>query len=191
MADYTLHLGFRWDGPAIGSILGASAALPQDARFLQFALADDDGAPAWFQFQPQDAVSVQVWDLSSTSASGPSGFALGLTMSFGPLGGDGGDSYTTIDPTTLVTSDDYTVTTQEYGGKPSQVLTSNAIVTSGSPGDCPWGSSRACYTAGKVTLTAGTGYELAFILTVSYQGTLQYFAADPEVIIGSHGGGTQ
>jgi hypothetical protein len=189
MADYTLHLGFRWGGPAIGSILGTGAALPHDARFLQMALAGSGGAAAWFQFQPQDTMSVTIWDLSSTSAPDPSGFALGLDMSFGPL--DGGGQYTTINPASLVTSDGYYVTTQVFDGKQSQVLRCDAVEPSNSPGDCPWGTWRKCYAAGRVTWTAATSYELGFILTVSSQGTRQYFVADPEVIVGSNGGGTE
>lgn len=188
MADYTLHLGFRWDGPAIGSILGTGAALPHDARFLQYALAVAGGDAAWFQFQPQDTMSVTIWDLSSSSAPSASGFALGLDMSFGPLAGG---QYTTIDPATLVTCDGYSVTTLELDGKPSQVLRCSAVEPSSSPGACPWGAWRKCYAAGRVTWTAQTSYELGFILTVSSQGTKQYFVADPEVIVGSNGGGTE
>ncbi len=186
MADYTLHLGFRWDGPPIGAILGTSPALPHDARFLQYALADAGGAAAWFQFQPQDTLSVEIWDLSSASA--PTGFAVALSMSFGPL--DTADQYTTIDPATLVAGDDDTTTVNKNpNGKASTVLAFDDIVPS-NDSNCPWGSSRKCYAAGRVTLTAETSYEIGFIVTVAYQGTRQYFVADPEVIVGSGGGGS-
>lgn len=188
MAQYTLHLGFRWNGPPIGAILGAGAALPHDARFLQFALANAGGAAVWFQFQPQDAISFKIWDLSSTSAPGPSGFALGLDLSFGPLDGDG--SYQTIDPGSLVAGDGKSTTRSVSDGKTSTVFTFNDIASTGDSGDCPWGSARRCYAAGQVTLIAAESYELGFILTASYQGTRQYFVADPEVIVGSAGGGS-
>jgi hypothetical protein len=189
MANYILHLGFRWDGPAIGSILGAGPALPHDARFLQFALADAGGAAAWFQFQPQDTVSVTIWDLSSSLAPGPSGFALGLDMSFGPLDGDG--TYQTLAPGTLVTGDGQTITKSVGDGKTSSLFAFNDVSSTSNSGDCPWGSARRCYAAGQVTLTTADSYELGFIVTVSYQGNKQYFVADPEVIVGSNGGGTE
>jgi hypothetical protein len=188
MADYTLHLGFRWDGPPIGSILGAGPALPHDARFLQYALASSGGAPAWFQFQPQDTITVKIWDLSSSSAPGPAGLVVGLSMSFGPL--DGGDTYTTIDPYTLVASDGDTSTQSvNHDDKVSTVLDFDAIVPSSDAGDCPWGSARRCDAAGKVSLSAQASYEIGFIVTVAYQGARQVFVADPEVIVGSGGAG--
>ena len=187
MADYTLHLGFRWEGPPIGSILGAGPALPQDARFLQYALANASGTAAWFQFQPQDTVHVKIWDMSSTSAPNPAQLVLGLSMSFGPLDGDG--QYTTIDPLTLVTGDGHITTMSVDGDKDSTVLVFDAIEPSSNAGNCPWGSARKCSTAGKVTLTASTSYEIGFILTASYQGNRQVFVADPEVIVGSGGAG--
>jgi hypothetical protein len=190
MADYTLHLGFRWDGPTIGSILGTGPALPHDARFLQYALATADGAAAWFQFQPQDTVHVLIWDLSSTSAPNAAELAVGLSMSFGPIDvDDGGDgSYTTIDPDTLVAGDDISTQSQEYDGKSSTVLVFDDIVPSSDDG-CPWGSARRCYAAGDVTLTAEASYEVGFIVTVAYQGNSQIFVSDPEVIVGSGGAG--
>jgi hypothetical protein len=188
MADYTLHLGFRWGGPAIGAILGTGAALPHDARFLQFALASAGGVAAWFQFQPQDTLSVKIWDLSSSSAPAPSGFALGLDMSFGPLDGDG--SYQTLSPGTLVTGEGQTITKSVGEGKTSALFAFDDVSSTSDRGDCPWGSARRCYAAGRVTLTAADSYELGFILTVSYQGARQYFVADPEVIVGSAGGGS-
>jgi hypothetical protein len=189
MADYTLHLGFRWEGPPIGSILGAGPALPQDARFLQYALANASGAAAWFQFQPQDTVHVKIWDMSSTSAPGPAGLALGLSMSFGPLDG-GGDEYSTLDPLTLVAGDGHVTTKSvDDGDKASTVFVFDTIVPSSNAGDCPWGSARACFAAGEVTMTAAASYEIGFIVTASYQGTRQVFVADPEVIVGSGGAG--
>ena len=188
MADYTLHLGFRWSGPPIGAILGADPALPHDARFLQLALADASGAPAWFQFEPQDTVSVKIWDLSSSSAPGPSGFVLGLDMSFGPLDGNG--TYHTLAPDTLVTGDGQSITKSVSDGKTSTVFAFDDVVSTSDGGDCPWGSARRCYAAGRVTLTAADSFELAFIATVSYQGTKQYFVADPEVIVGPGGAGS-
>lgn len=187
MADYTLHLGFRWNGPPIGAILGAGAALPHDARFLQYALANAGGAPAWFQFQSQDTMSVKIWDLSSTSEPGPSGFAIGLDMSFGPLDGDG--QYQTLDPGSLVSGDGETITKSVSGGKTSAVYELDEVAGTSNGGDCPWSNPRRCYAAGQVTLTTADSYELGFIVTVAYQGTRQYFVADPEVIIGSGGAG--
>jgi hypothetical protein len=186
MAQYILHLGFRWDGPPIGAILGAGAVLPHDARFLQFALAYAGGGPAWFQFQPQDSISVKIWDLSSPSA--PSGFAVGLDMSFGPLDGEG--TYYTLAPGSLVTGDGQTTTKTLSDGKTSSLFAFDDVASTSNGGDCPWSGARRCYAAGQVTLTAAESYELGFIVTVSYQGTKQYFVADPEVIVGPGGAGS-
>lgn len=187
MADYTLHLGFRWDGPPIGAILGAGPALPQDARFLQLALADAGGAPAWFRFQPQDTVHVKIWDLSSASAPDPDHLALGLSMSFGPL--DGSSPYTTLAPSTLVAHDGDTSTQYTEGtGKPDQVLVFDDITPASGDG-CPWDGARKCHDAGQITLTADASYEVGFIVTAGYQGDRQVFVADPEVIVGSGGAG--
>lgn len=180
MANYTLHLGFNWNSPLIGSIWG-DGALSDEYRFLQYALANDADKPAWFQFKIGDVLSVMIWDLTSS----PSVKDLMLSMSFAAL--EAGET-STYDPGTLVTSS-AAESLQSDDGHWYLRFTSvdGAVTTSGTTG--PWGDSRFVYTAGPLTFSANSNYKLAFSLRVvnPNNGNARVFISDPEVIVGSRG----
>ena len=184
MANYTLHLGFNWSSPTIGSIWSSGAAL-EDYRFLQYALAGSSGLPAWFQFQVNDVLNIEIWDLSS--APGKSEAVPGLNMSFAPL--DAGTTGT-YDPSTLMDlQGNASVATQLVNGQSQAYLSFNNVV-SASGTNSPWGPCRGHYSTGSVAFKSEASYKLSFYLRVALSGGSsgpRSFLSDPEVIVGSRG----
>ena len=180
MANYTLHLGFNWNSPLIGSIWG-DKTISEEYRFLQYALADAGGNPAWFQFQIGDVLSVKIWDLTSS----PSTKDLMLSMSFAAL--EAGEP-STYAPSTLVTSD-AAESLQSDGGPWYLLFTSVSGAVNGTGSDGPWGESRFVYAAGPLTFSASSSYKLSFSLKAVSPGNgdARVFISDPEVIVGSRG----
>lgn len=185
MAVYTVHLGFNWNSPLIGSFWNSEGASTE--RFLQYAISTSSGAPAWFRFAAGDSLSFEVWDLSSAQLQ-PGGPAFGMGVSFSPLEG----SASTIAPTDVVSAAQSVATTtsrvidgqKQYGLQFASVVS----VSGGGAGGCPWGTSVGHYRAGSIELTAQQSYKLSFYLKVSYSGENRVFISDPEVIVGSRGG---
>jgi hypothetical protein len=184
MALYTLHLGFNWNSPLIGSIWG-TGNVPEPYRFLQYALAAGDGeTPSWFQFDENDQLSVTVWDLSPS----PVPMALDLAMSLSYC--DAPQTYNPSDywdvgqsVTHSPENGQYYFTYTNISGGPTSTLSKS-----------PWGDCYAKYTAtvptqtGFVTFTNNVRCKLSFRLKAVASGTgnaLQVYLSDPEVIVGS------
>lgn len=186
MSNFTLHLGFNWNSPAIGAFW-SNAAIAENGRFLQYALSDQNAAPAWFQFASNDAIAVDIWDLSSSSA--PIGdLVLALSMAFSPLDANSGSAYV---PSTLVDAQGTaTQATQQVQGSAQPFLKFDAI-SSAQGKSSPWGACRGHYTAGSLKMSAASSYKLSFCLRVGLSGSgepTRVFVSDPEVIVGSRGG---
>jgi hypothetical protein len=183
MASYTLHLGFNWNSPIIGSTWG-DGSTSGEYRFLQYALARQDGAPAWFQFVKNDVLSVTIWDLSSA----PSLKDLALSMSFSAL--EAGE-VSTYAPGTLVTSGDARSLTAGNGDPYLSFDSVTGVVGAGGSGG-PWGASSFVYAAGSFTFAADASYKLSFLLRAAQARSdgspARLFVSDPEVIVGSRGG---
>jgi hypothetical protein len=186
MANYTLHLGYNWNSPTIGSIWTTESGT---FRFLQYALADGNGAPAWFQFQPDDELYVQAWDLSSTA---PVPSAWSLDMSLSPL--DAGPT-ATYDPATYLsfTSATATVQSQTVGVMTESYLQFSSFDFHYGSYTSPWGPCRGQSSSplGPLTFLRASSFKLSFSLsaTASHDGdrTTEVFLSDPEVIVGSDG----
>ncbi len=181
MADFTLHLGFTWNSLQVGSIWNPSDDdQPSAYRFLQYALADASGNPAWFEFAAGDQLSVVVWDLSPASdLLGP--LQLELSMSFAPVVG----AARAYDPDQLVTRGE-SMTVSTHGGQP---FLSFGAIGAATPGDGPWGPG-ASHRAGTLTLSEASRYKLSFLVSAGstqHVDTRQSFVSDPEVIVGSAG----
>ncbi len=183
MASYTLHLGFDWNSPIIGSIWGTSGGTTY--RFLQYAL-EGGSDPAWFQFQLDDTLSIVIWDLTTTPVPGTPA----LDLAFSPLDLTG-DAASTLVPSTLV---DCATAANAVTGHGNNYLTFTSIntVTTAESAKGPWSDSRTTYTAGPLTFTTKdyTTYKLSFRLgfTARNGGGTKIFISDPEVIVGSRGG---
>lgn len=183
MASYTLHLGFNWNSPLIGSFW----ADPGERRFLQYALADGSGAPAWFRFAQDNSLAVELWDLTTTMR-GAVDMTMVASMSFGPLDDSGGDQ--TYAPSTLVSSwGSAEQATKLVDGKDQPYLQLGDISSIGG-GDSPWGPARGHYSAGSFTFSAEASYKLSFFLRVAIAGIQppRDYLSDPEVIVGPRGG---
>ena len=190
MSNYTLHLGFNWGCPQIGSIWGKQTT---NHRFLQYALADTSAKPWWFQFECQDTLSVVLWDLSASTAPNPSRLVFDVRMSFGPLGATGTQPMTLL-PSTIVSFANVAIETwpdvNQTDGMQSCLQFSS--ISTGTHSTCPWGNSRAHYNVSSpITFTAASSYKLSFYVqaTDADTGEAQTFLSDPEVIVGSQGGG--
>jgi len=181
MALYTLHLGFNWNSPPIGSIWGTP--MPGTC-FLQYALTDDTGASHLFKFAETDELAVIVWDLSSS----PVQMSLQLSMSLSYL-----EASETYDPSSyLDVGGDKAV-----GEKNAQYYFTFASVTGGPQGTSstsPWGPCTSWYSArvltktGNVTFASPITCKLSFRLNGSPSGGGSeplVFLSDPEVIVGS------
>ena len=184
MADFTLHLGYNWNGPTIGSIWTTESST---LRFLQYALADADGAPAWFQFQAGDNLYVRIWDLSS-EAPIPSAWSLKLSLS--PLDAGPPETY---DPSTYLSFSSSLATVQSatVGGSTSSYLQLSNVSFHYGSYTGPWGACRgqSSILLGPLSFTSPLSLKLSFSLsaTVSNNGDLltEVFVSDPETIIGS------
>ena len=182
MANYTLHLGYRWDGPLIGALWSKSST---DYRYLNYALASSTGAPAWFQFALQDNLYVQLWDLSSTSSPIPSAWI--LSMSLGSL-----TASTTYLPSSYLNLNGAALqdpAPPPNGGSGSYFQLNDVGVSYGRVTG-PWGSCRgSSQPIGPVSFIADLSCELSFCLqvTVNLDGdpTTQVYVSDPETIVGS------
>jgi hypothetical protein len=182
MAVYTVHLGFNWNSPLIGSFWNSEGAATE--RFLQYAISTSSGAPAWFQFAAGDSLSFEIWDLSSVQQQ-PGGPAFGMGVSFSPLEG----SSSTIQPSDVVSAaQSVATTTSRVIDDRKQYGLQFASVVSSAGGSCPWGTSVGHYRAGSIELTAQRSYKMSFYLKISYAGENRVFISDPEVIVGSRGG---
>lgn len=181
MANYTLHLGFDWNSPLIGSIW-KPGVLTESYRFLQYALADNKASPAWFQFCQGDTFSVIVWDLSSS----PVPMTLTLDMAISET-----DAAETLNPTEYLT---LTNVNALQNSKDAQYYLSfpNPSGPQSSSLQGPWGTSTAWYSdAGLVTFKANNfTCKLSFRLTAAPRSggsPAQVYISDPEVIVGSTG----
>jgi hypothetical protein len=179
MANYTLHLGFDWNSPLIGSIWKPDA-LTESYRFLQYALADNKGAPAWFQFYQGDTFSVIVWDLSSSPVS------VNLTLEMAISETDAAETYNPTEYLTLTNVASVQKSGQYYLSFPNPSGPQSSTLQG------PWGTSTAWYSdAGLVTFKANNfTCKLSFRLSASPKsgGSDQVYLSDPEVIVGSAGG---
>lgn len=179
MSAFTLHLGFNWNSPLIGSIWDTS---PSQYRFLQYALAEGS-VPAWFQFEADDVVAVVIWDLSS----GDGAMTVGLSMSFGPLVVPASTTkVASYNPTGLVSG---STTSVEHYSNDQPYLAFNSISQS-KRSDCPWGAASASYDAGTITMSGDRRYKLSFLVRAvpsGGSGQSQSYLSDPEVIVGSGG----
>ncbi|WP_428265964.1 hypothetical protein [Haliangium sp.] len=188
MADFTIHLGCRWDATQTGSQL-IDEIPDDDPRVLQFAASDSNGNPAWFNFGTGVEVAVYLWDLSTEVEPG----AKSVSLSFGVLD----DSQRgTLDPSTVVSSGDgRTVYANQILGSPiidssaqvylfdSVTLDKNADLDT-----CPWANPVAGYTVGNMTLTdTDQSIELTFIVQVTYDAVRRNYIGDPECIVGRGG----
>lgn len=186
MANYTLHLGYNWNGPPVGSLWTAD---PSSYRFLDYALADASGAPAWFQFQEDDDLYIQLWDLSSRTSPYPSQFACNLS-----LGSLDAQSPGTYDPSTYLNLNNVaSVESMSVDGRTNsylQISSFQLTVSESGPYTCPWQVYRG-YTipVGPLTFTTDLVCKLSFYLkaTAEHDGTRadQIFISDPETRIGS------
>jgi hypothetical protein len=182
MADYTLHLGYNWNGTLVGSIWGRTTS---DYRFLDYALADEQNRPWWFQFLVNDNLYVRLWDLSS-SAAPPAGAWL-LNMSLGPL--DAGSTQTYNPSTYMSLNGSASVETRDTN--PYLQLSSFRFTFSPSdPVTSPWGPARGLSNVvGPLTFTGELAFKLSFYLavTVTIDGDrdTRVFISDPETRIGS------
>jgi hypothetical protein len=189
MSNFTLHLGFNWNSPEIGSFWGTSAInAALNNRFLQYALADERGAPAWFQFAAGDGLAVELWDLSSPTTTPAGEVVLALAMGFAPLEAGPQQAY---DPMTLVDPQGAAVpATLAVDGRREPYLDFSAI-SSAAGKSGPWGACRGHYVAGAIALRSAADYKLSFSLRAALSGsglTPRLFVSDPEVIVGSRGG---
>jgi hypothetical protein len=182
MANYTLHLGFNWNSPLIGSIWSREG-VNESYRFLQYALASDQGSPAWFQFSTGDTLSVVVWDTSTSPV------AMGLDLAMGL-------SYLTASETynpSLYLSLGGAATAQQASYNQQYYLEFSSL--SGgpqkTPSTSPWGSCSSWYQpGGPVTFTGAINCKLSFRLIAAPVGgasPAQVYISDPEVIVGSTG----
>ncbi len=185
MANYTLHLGYNWNSPTIGAIWTTESST---FRFLQYALANASGAPAWFQFQPGDDLYVQAWDLSSTA---PIPSAWGLDMSLSPL--DAGPT-ATYDPSTYLSFSSSTATVQSktVGGRTDSYLQFSSFGFQYGSYTSPWGRCRGQSSSlGPLSFQSPLSFKLSFSLsaTASNGGDriTEVYLSDPEVIVGSEG----
>lgn len=182
MANYTLHLGYHWNGPLIGALWSAT---PTAYRYLTYALADASGNPAWFQFQPDDNLYVRLWDLSPPRAPHPSAWV--LDMSLGSL-----TSAATYDPTAYLNLNGCaTVNPQPppNGSASSYFQLGTLSVSYGSSSGCPWGAARGSSApVGPITFLLDLQCELSFGLEVTAvidgDRISQIFVSDPETRIG-------
>jgi hypothetical protein len=183
MATYTLHLGFNWNSPLIGSFW----AEPISRRFLQYALADGGKAPAWFRFAEGDVIAVEIWDLTE-GILGTGDMALAPSLAFTPL--DEGTT-TAYSPDALVSAwGNAEQATYLVNGK-AQPYLSLSEVSSIAGTSSPWGPARGHYGAGAFTVTAQLAYKMSFFLRVALAGTSgppRDYVSDPEVIVGPRGG---
>jgi hypothetical protein len=202
MAQYTLHLGYNWNSPRIGSIWTPQSL---NNRFLQYALsqATDTGTdePAWFNnIQSADVFSIQLWDLSSSPAPIPSAWVLKLGLS--NVSAVQAGTAATYDPSTYMAyPDTASVQPLSLGSMTSHYLEISSFDLSYSRSDSysgPWGPCRGrsgLYSPLSFTPPEGTllpfNFELSFALevTVTSDGdrVTQVFLSDPEVIVGSMG----
>lgn len=185
MSNYTLHLGYHWDGPPVGSIWTTATS---GFRFLDYALADGSGDPAWFQFQRNDTLYVQLWDLSSRTAPYPVQFECNLS-----LGSLDAQSPGTYDPSSYLNLNNVgSVQSMSVDGRTNSYLAISSFeftVSSSGGYTCPWASYRGYTTpVGPLTFTADLVFKLSFYLkaTAEHDGTRadQIFISDPETRIG-------
>lgn len=185
MANYTIHLGFNWNSPTIGSIWSSEST---DYRFLQYALAGANGSPAWFQFSVDDTFSVVIWDLSSLS---PIPDAWSLSMSLAAL--DAGTPQTYVPSDLLGLSPDASEGSKSVNGQPENYFSFESISFSYGPDNrSPWGTCRGQSSSlGPVSFSAVASFKLSYSLqvTADNEGTREtrVFISDPEVIVGSRG----
>lgn len=181
MADYTLHLGFDWNSPRIGTLFGESSS---QARFLHFELQSSDGQAASFtEFMVDDNLYIQVHCMSGAESE----MKLELvTIAFGPLDVDGSESFTTITPGQIV-----------LGGTPAEVDGQAVLQLSAEPAPLttsPWGTPQKSWVTRPPFVTflgsaSSLGrFEMGFWINVQSQGSVsRIFTGDPEVIVGSGG----
>jgi hypothetical protein len=183
MANYTLHLGFDWNSPTIGSIW--TGTTNETYRFLQYAVADGNELPAWFQFQPDDVLNTVIWDLSTSVTAQMN---VELSMSFGPL--DAG-TIQTYDPSSLVSFQGSVATTSHktVNSLSESYLSFTNIVAASGKDSPPWGPCQGSYSVGSISFNAIASYKLSFYLKASPGGliTPRPYVSDPEVIVGSRG----
>lgn len=185
MSTYTLHLGYDWNSPLIGSIWTGQ---PLNMRFLQYALSTSSGAPAWFRFQPNEPLNVMIWDLSSTSAPMPSTWSLRMALS--PL--DAGSSTTvTYNPSSYMTYPDFASVQPDGANWYLQFLNNFTPDMEPSSPQGPWGGSNRGHskTFKPVSFTKSLNCKLSFWLSVTAPNASapEIFISDPEVIVGSTG----
>lgn len=180
MARYTLHLAFQWNSPQIGALWDADHVSPH--RFLQYALGDANGAPAWFELDADDVIDVLLWDLTPSSQVA----SVSLAMSFGPLIAPAdATAIAAHDPADLVTLGD-AMAVAYANGQPY-------LAFSGIRGDkateSPWGRASQSWSAGSFTLSSESRYKLSFLVTATPASSApaQTYLSDPEVIVGSTG----
>lgn len=181
MADYTLNLGFNWNSITIGSIWSSEDDL-EDYRFLQYALADGEGRPAWFQFYEDDVLKILIWDQAPTTD-----MRLDLAMSFGPLEAGIDRTY---DPLSLMSSETATVAQRTVNGRTQDYLSFKGIVPELGATTSPWGERQRGYLAGSLSFKTRARYKLSFLVQAAASGgsTSRSYLSDPEVIVGSRGG---
>jgi hypothetical protein len=191
VANYILYLGFDWNSPPIGSIWATEGT---DYRFLQYALANDAGAPAWFRFAAGDTFTVVVCDLSE-SAPVPVP-EIGLSMSISALDPVASGSQTYEPATMLTLPPSVRAGSTNVSGRTEYYFTFSAVELAYGPGvTCPpWGPCRgtSTNTLGPVTFSRdNSSFKLSYRLeaTRTYGGDREsrVFVSDPEVIVGSRG----
>jgi hypothetical protein len=182
MANYTLHLGFTWNSPPIGSIWTSTTV--ETYRFLQYAVADGSGAPAWFQFQQDDVLNILIWDLSTSVTAQ---MTVELSMSFGPLESGTTQAY---DPSSLVSfQGSAAVSSHVVNGRSESYLGFSHIVPAPGKDSPTWGPCQGSYSAGSLSFTSVFNYKLSFYVKASPGAgiTPRPYVSDPEVIVGSAG----
>ena len=191
MANYILYLGFDWNSPPIGSIWATEGT---DYRFLQYALADAAGAPAWFRFAQGDTFTVVVCDLSAPAAS--PALEIGLSMSISALETVASGSQTYEPSTRLTLPPSVRASSTNVDGRTEYYFTFPAVELAYGPGNTcpPWGPCRgtSTNTLGPVTFSQdNTSFKLSYRLeaTRNLDGAREsrVFVSDPEVIVGSRG----
>ena len=195
MANTTLHLGLDWHGSLIGTFWGSYRA-SADSCFLQYALADASGAPAWFRFTTGDVMSVVLWDLTKNPPPADPGnpkvpwsLLLSVGLGFEPLDGA---SASTLNPSTLVSASNGQVATQAQQGQLYLQLSASTMTTVPPGVSCPWGDAIGHYSAGTITFTTAASFKLSYYVSAAPPGGYyapQIYLSDPEVIVGSRGGG--
>jgi hypothetical protein len=198
---YYIHIGYDYNSYKLGSVWGNENPNETSFYWLQYALTSGSSATSpWtgtlFQFNENDQVYFQIWDLTDWGPTVPQLSQVCVNLFYIAVNQLSGEFFSSTSVPVSVSASNRTLAWSSTD--PSSIIEAQDLsltVPSPNPILSPWGDSSfiTSSTIGPLTITGSSSmsFKLSFKLSFTYTatgkppGTPRIFIADPETTIGS------